>query len=239
MKKYKGTSHNPVYDASSFKTLYDLNDNSTISDLSEKLVSDNIEEVPEVVNYFKSYVNSEGYDRIMNNQEQWWEKRHPIRKWVNFNEEMDAAKAVKNATNKHNYPVFLLDFMGGKDFTSMKTNNAYVGRDNYTPPTFPYTFTVDFTLGHEHAHSNFPYFFDFPYVSAQKEALKQNTNTNLTEDEVSNKHDSREEEKWADLWGLKYLLYKEGIYDSRSTKNATPEHIKKLRKKYPKLRPLL
>jgi hypothetical protein len=35
------------------------------------------------------------------------------------------------------------------------------------------------------------------------------------------------------------LLYKEGIYDSRSKEDVTPEQINKLREKYPKLRQLI
>jgi hypothetical protein len=31
------------------------------------------------------------------------------------------------------------------------------------------------------------------------------------------------DEKHADNWGLKYLLYKEGIYDARSDKDITKE----------------
>lgn len=35
------------------------------------------------------------------------------------------------------------------------------------------------------------------------------------------------------------MLYKEGIYDSRSKEDVTPEQINKLREKYPKLRQLI
>ena len=40
------------------------------------------------------------------------------------------------------------------------------------------------------------------------------------------------------MQGLRFLLYDEGIYDSRGTKDATPGDIQKLREKYPNLRPL-
>ena len=46
-----------------------------------------------------------------------------------------------------------------------------------------------------------------------------------------------DDEKLADIQGLKYLFYKEGIYDVRKNKDITTQQIQKLRKKYPKLRP--
>ena len=70
----------------------------------------------------------------------------------------------------------------------------------------------------------------FTKESAQAEALNQNTNTEAG-------HDSLQNEKHADNWGLKYLLYKEGIYDARDDKDITIEQVKKLRKLYPELRP--
>ena len=70
----------------------------------------------------------------------------------------------------------------------------------------------------------------FKQGSAQAEALEMNTNTKKG-------HDSYEYEKHADNWGLKYLLYKEGIYDARENKDITVDQIKKLRQKYSELRP--
>ena len=64
------------------------------------------------------------------------------------------------------------------------------------------------------------------------EAMEQNTNTKKG-------HNSRPIEKHSDIIGLKYLLYKEGIYDARGGNDITPEQIGELRKKYPELRPLV
>lgn len=43
------------------------------------------------------------------------------------------------------------------------------------------------------------------------------------------------DEKHADVWGAKYLLYKEGIHDVRKGP-VTVKHIKELRKRYPQFR---
>ena len=60
-------------------------------------------------------------------------------------------------------------------------------------------------LGHEYAHGKTPFDIfgtaSFNKRSAQAEVLNQNTNTQPG-------HDSRQLEKHADIWGLKYLLYK-------------------------------
>jgi hypothetical protein len=59
----------------------------------------------------------------------------------------------------------------------------------------------------------------------------------MNQNTKKNNHDEYRDEKMADLWGLRYLLYKENIYDSRSDKDITIEEIQKLRDKYPNLRP--
>ena len=106
---------------------------------------------------------------------------------------------------------------------------VFVGRRGVMSD-FPYNFAV----GHEYAHGKNPLSMlrntPFHKESAQTEALNQNTNTEAG-------HDSHQDEKHADNWGLKYLLYKEGIYDARSNKDITIEQVKKLRKLYPNLRP--
>ena len=35
----------------------------------------------EINNFFNSYINSEGFNRIINNKENWWKARHPYKKF--------------------------------------------------------------------------------------------------------------------------------------------------------------
>ena len=94
-----------------------------------------------------------------------------------------------------------------------------------TPDT---EFPLPFTVAHEMLHKYNP-----TYPGLEMDAIEQNQNTER------NSHDELWFEKHSDIEGLRYLLYKEGIYDSRGKKDATAEDIKKLREKYPELRPLL
>lgn len=199
----------------------------------------NFTENPDVMEYFKSYAQSTGYDRIRNNQDLWWKKRHPYLKYIDFNNHLEAIDLLRKNILKSQPVVIMHDGSSLDTFYSHDSENAYIsnklGRiDNAFNPTF--------AAGHEAAHHyNSSASFGGPSLAigdAQREALEQNTNTNLSESEISNKHDSELDEKHSDVWGLKYLLYKEGIYDSRGNKDATAEDIKKLREKYPHLRPL-
>lgn len=193
----------------------------------------------DVSDYFNSYLNSEGLKRILNNQEQWWIKRHPYRKlYSNFDqgttEWLNAAKKVEPFRYTASMYTDLsesvhIPALGKQRFIIVGTENvpSYLTESGteYDPIH---------ALGHEYAHGKTP--FDifgaalFNKRSAQAEVLNQNTNTQPG-------HDSRQLEKHADIWGLKYLLYKEGIYDSRSDEDITIEQVEELRKKYPNLRP--
>ena len=187
---------------------------------------------PEVNNFFNSYLKSKGVQRILNNQDKWWESRHPYRKWYS-NPDIGTRERLEYMQKINPY------FYTANMYTDMSTANTHlklpektiiVGRNEDFDKQFPYNFTV----GHEYAHGKNPFKFNlgkiFASKSAQAEALNQNTNTKPG-------HDSLQEEKYADNWGLKYLLYKEGIYDARSDKDVTTDQIKKLRKLYPNLRP--
>ncbi len=184
----------------------------------------------EVSDYFNSYLKSKGVERILNNQNTWWEKRHPYRKWYSNSDKgtrewLDMA----SKTSPYFYTVDMYtDQSSVYDTPKYKHRIITVGRRENKE--FPY----DFTVGHEYAHGKAPFSLFGPKMfhseSAQKEALDQNINTKKG-------HDSRQSEKHADNWGLKYLLYKEGIYDSRDDKDITIEQIQQLRQMYPELRP--
>ena len=56
------------------------------------LADRNITENRDVVDYFNSYVNSEGYKRIQQNQSNWWKQRHPYGKYIDLGLHKEGAK---------------------------------------------------------------------------------------------------------------------------------------------------
>ncbi len=192
------------------------------------------EKAQDVIDFFNSYGSSEGFNRIRENQKNWWLKRHPYRKIWQF-----GPKTALNATN------WLQDRMAGlnngtadgiydldtyTETSVMRSGNGHgaITVGTIDGPEWPYLFA----LPHEIAHITNLAGFATPSGSVQAEALEQNTNT-------QEGHDSRPSEKHSDIEALRYMLFKEGIYDSRGNEDATAEDIKKLREKYPKLRPLI
>lgn len=175
--------------------------------------------------YFNSYINSPGVQRILDNQKTWWEGRHPYKQWYS-NFDQNTSQFLKNglANNLTTYTFDGYPLQSSK-FSGPKGSGLLIGNlSNLSDKWPPY----NWILGHETSHGKWPYYFN----GAQREALDQNTNTE------KNHHDEYQKEKYADIQGLKYLMYKLGIYDARSNKNATEQHVKLLRKKYPHLRPL-
>lgn len=227
--KYKGTRQDPL--------TYDkwTSDPSDLERASFLLNLYNLKEGDyEAYDWLKSYVNSAGYDRIMKNQSTWWKSKHPYKKIIDFGKHLDGAKTLKRYVNEMSQPViFNLDMHVDRSFALPYKRTAYIG--TWKNNTNPY----DFVTAHELAHlyhsptAQYPTKL-YPVMGsrANAEALQQNMNT-------KDGHDSKPDEKHSDILGLKYLLYKEGIYDSRSNKDATPEQIKTLREKYPNLRPLV
>lgn len=190
----------------------------------------------DVADYFNSYIGSPGYQRIINNQNRWWEQRHPYRKFYDDPDKgtqkwFKVAKRIEPHRYIVNMPTDLsfVSKISDEDQRVMVTGKYNDWGDGYE-------FSPIFVLGHEYAHGTAPHTVfgsaQFDSKSAQGEALAQNTNTKPG-------HDSKKKEKHADIWGLKYLLFKEGIYDSRWGRDITIEEIQKLRKKYPNLRPFL
>lgn len=188
----------------------------------------------EVNDWFNSYINSPGFQRILNNQSNWWKQRHPYRKFLK-NPLVGQVKGYYNVAQKYtpNYyiakdlPVELSKSVTRYDQPDRFTHNS---RD-IVVGAYGNTFPFNFAEMHEYSHAKEPISFEgWPKGGAQKEALDQNKNTKPG-------HDSKDNEKLADIQGLKYLFYKEGIYDVRKNKDITIQQIQKLRKKYPNLRP--
>lgn len=187
-------------------------------------------------NYFNSYLKSQGIKRILNNQKSWWEARHPYRKWYgsydpSTKDQNPFGKIGKGIlqkniefTSTYNTPLYITDLPSESSAYYPTFKFGFVGTDNSSGE-----YPKSFVEGHEIAHGK----YNLPSAkdSAQMEALQQNTKTK------KNGHDELWNEKHSDLWGLRYLLYKEGIYDSRGNKNITPKQVEQLKKKYPKLRP--
>lgn len=190
----------------------------------------------EMEDFFKSYSTSEGIDRILANQKSWWEARHPYRKYL-FS---SGAKALKDAMFKGaSVPsnMFVMEGYPQMSFYTPRLHSSFV----YRPFLKQYDKDVEHeeneTMAHEYAHGmqnagdmtgySFSEFDD--KFRGQKEALEQNRNTKPG-------HDSYDTEKHADIQGIKWLLFKEGIYDARGSEDITPEKINELREKYPNLR---
>lgn len=186
----------------------------------------------EVNDFFNSYINSEGFNRIINNQENWWKARHPYRKFwkKSFNRTGYYKWANKYTPNYYiakDLPIELSKSVTRWDQPNRRTYNA---RD-IVVGAWGDEYPFNFAAMHEYSHAKQPISFKgWLKGSSQKEALDQNKNTKPG-------HDSMDDEKLADIQGLKYLFYKEGIYDVRKNKDITTQQIQKLRKKYPKLRP--
>lgn len=181
----------------------------------------------EVADYFNSYANSPGIDRIIKNQGKQvsWIKRYDYTK---------SARDLRN--NLKTYPMskagsFDVDTYaeGGENIykgsAKTKTGKTIHVKINQDKPFVDDDYEYWFTLPHELTH-------DYNYTKGgQKASLDKNQNT-------APGHDSWDFEKHSDLEALRFMLYKYGIYDSRGTKDATPEDIQKLRDKYPDIRPL-
>lgn len=116
----------------------------------------------------------------------------------------------------------------------------YMPEDVLIPTTIPY----DIVLAHEFGHALDPLKLKnkpvhtyagkptkYPITAYEKapehyEALYENT-----KDINLDPHDVWNPEKYADLQTLRYILYKEGIFDARQNKPFTKEHLKKAKEK--------
>lgn len=190
----------------------------------------------ELKNYFTSYLNSQGFNRIINNQNKWWKDRHPYKRWLSNPDPASRTQKWFKIARKIKPAIYTMDSYPELSFASPTDRVIFVGRGDSQFPSSESAsiYPNAFVLGHEYLHGVSPFQFggtaEFYEDSAQGEALSENTRTKKG-------HDSKQDEKHADIWGLKYLFYKEGIYDSRSSKDITIQQVQKLRKKYPKLRP--
>lgn len=218
LNKYKETEQDPL--------LYDKW-HDDLQKSANYLINKNIREGDyQVYDWIKSYVNSAGYDRIMQNQSTWWTNRHPYRKLLDLGRHLNGAKILRENVNKGVKPaMFDLDFYTTLSFAQPNSKTTYTG--TYDSNKFPYNFVTAHELSHLYNNGMATW-----SNNANGEALLQNTNT-------EEGHDSLPKEKHSDILGLKYLLYKEGIYDARGKEDVTEKQVKQLREKYPELRPLI
>ena len=212
---------------------WDSNDEKSKNYLIDKHIRENNVEAKDVLDFYKSYVKSEGINRILNNQKANYKKERDD--FINEYGFLARLSSPKNAGTKDlkyglmrasNRPIKVFDINGPEAASFYKPWNghAYVYR-NYgefanNKDNNPYLEV----LGHEIAHH-------FNYITpGQKVGL------DINEGYKENGHDEKYTERQADLWAMKYLLYHNGIYDSRSNKDITSEEVKKLRELYPNIR---
>lgn len=185
----------------------------------------------EISDYFNSYLKSPGINRILNNQNTWWESRHPYRKYYSNSDK--GTKLWLDKAAETSPKIYTADMYTDQSFVN--NNHKFKQRTGLIGRRESAQFPFDFVLGHEYAHGKAPFSVigtaSFHPDSAQREALNQNQGAE------KNKHDEKPLEKHADNWGLKYLLYKTGIYDAREDKDITIDQVEQLRKLYPELRP--
>lgn len=198
----------------------------------------------DVKRFFDSYLDSPGFKRIIKNQNNWWRSRHPYRKFYSNPDPEDYTKKWFEDSKTKNPKMFYFNGPGISSFYGRGTKTPEDNGNVFIGTMETEKFPKAMLEGHEWLHGINPNgWFGLPRGfapnSAQGEALSQNTNTKITGFESMDSHDSKEDEKHADIWGLKYLFYKEKIYDTRGNKDITLDQVKQLRKKYPKLRPFL
>lgn len=188
--------------------------------------------------YFSQYLQSKGAKRIINNAYKWMD-RYYSNPW---NQALTKLKIKNNS------------YYGGIDNYKYLIPKAGYALDN---STYYYTSQTPHTLIEHNTRNPRDIVYSNPtYSDASMYGTFRKWDTNYTDAHEyghvftselpitrpvidlfgsvvpyipGNEHDSRLDEKYADLEALRYQLYKTGIYDSRSDKNVTPEHIQKMR----------
>jgi hypothetical protein len=183
------------------------------------------EDGADAAEFFRSYADSPGFSRIVDNQREWYSGRNP-------GKEYDESAAASYAN--------LLRGLTGEGIfdTALEETESFSGSAHNYGPVFLGTTPQSvlsrakrgelpraFLLGHELTHTA-PW-----YSGVNGKVLDTNRGAEW------NLHDELRSEKQADIQGLKYLMYKEGIYDARGDTDATVDDVKELRAKYPELRP--
>lgn len=230
LNQYSGTEYDPMRFVGDFRTGPFSQDKSLAR---SAIIAGGFRVSPDgndVANYFRSYADSPGFERIIRNQ---MEEASRIGVKYDGDAIESYKRQLRGSTGEgvFNIDMNILDSFAERPSSigsiSGRTNYpVYVGTKeptNYELMQYgaaPY----NFILGHEFSHTK-------PYLGGiNKELFSRNTKAE------KNNHDELDSEKHADIQGLKYLLFKEGIYDSRGDKDITEDEVKKMRGKYPTLR---
>lgn len=179
------------------------------------------EDADDVAGFFSSYAKSPGFERIVGNQAKYIGDKYDENEVRDFQARLSAVNG-NNILALDNMPV-------ASSFAELSKSSSgkpiFIGTAK-TPDwieaehgVLPY----NFVLGHEFMHQ-MPFF-----NKANKKVLDSN--------KVKDKHDGKRGEKYSDAQGLKYLFYKEGIFDARGDKDITEDQVQQLRDKYPTMRP--
>lgn len=208
INKYKGTNYDVTQTWTPFPQFKIVD--LTPEKAEKELIDTHLREYDSgVKNFFKSYIVSPGYAYVIKNQTEYLGKS-PQYDLHAIEKELDKSKIFY--TTEHPEYSFAKPFL----------HHAFVktGWDGKGTRKLP----IPFVEAHEFAHT-------VPHINyVQEKLVKSNTN-------AEKGHNSMSHEKHADIWGLKYLLYKEGIHDIRKGP-VTKDRVKELRKRYPEIRPL-
>lgn len=176
----------------------------------------------DVIDYYNSYLKSEGLERINKNQLDSLIDED-LTKFKILREQENLAYH-RNIRSKYRPKVFTLTGYPEVSSYSPAYNTGFVYKheNDYDDrkDEHPYITTLAHEIGHHWDIQNTP----------NRKALDINKGFK------ENQHDEYYHERMADLWSLRYLLYNKGIYDSRGKENVTPEQINKLREEYPNIR---
>lgn len=179
----------------------------------------------DVNSFLKSYVESEGFDRVRNNQLEWWKKRHPYRKLMYPFGLYDRGKVEGYKDNVSNWANYKTNYvLNGNPENSFSRNGATYTYRQYNGDNLEAPF--DFVQMHEFDHLFNRGISNGTINSEVLEFYKH----------IEPEYNSKPDEKHSDVLGTKYLLFREGIHDVRGNKDITPEEVQKLRDKYPQLR---
>lgn len=201
--------------------------------IGNRYIPDNFAVDKEVMDFFRNYANSKGYERISKNLN----KEAVLTDWLFQNPNSSKLNILSRLSN----PSFL-------DPSTYESNSKTLTKVNpkgfgdlgrlsivgTKPSSKSNNYPIDFIRGHERFHVN----DGADNMWRSKYKLLDENYIVPKENNPNYEHDSKYNEREADINGLKFLLHKSGIYDVTGEKDMNLEQAKRLREAYPDLRPL-
>lgn len=182
----------------------------------------------DVKDFFSTFAKSAGMDAIKKNQKEYISKRYPYYKEISDSDIDESFVRISNLMSGSGDDK-ILDLGDLGSVMSRNFGQRIIGvSDKNWSPYYGYSrVPMDFTLAHEISHDSDTIMPGNDLISRENKGAERNG------------HDERVNEKRADINGVRYLLYKNGIIDQRGGGKVKKHHIRKLRKLYPGLRPLV